>query len=99
MKKTRDLINFMVGKVVKHKNGKVTIVLMDMCKTELGRLELVEDFDIDTKRIHNLSLQEYFQSEKCGAKCPAGIHVDRNLGLCKLRTGHKGDHRDGVHRW
>lgn len=38
--------------------------------------------------------------EKCGAKCPTR-HIDEAIypPYCQLRKGHKGSHRDGIHRW
>lgn len=64
VKKTVDLINFMVGKVEKLKNGKVKIVLVDLCKTELGHLTLIDDFGVDLSKIENLSLQQYVLRKK-----------------------------------
>lgn len=59
IKKTKDLINFMVSKVVEHEDGSVHIRLADMCNTKLGLLILIENFGIDVNKIENVSLQQY----------------------------------------
>ena len=61
-----DLMNCMVKKVTKRKDGKIIIYLADLVGQEYGRLMLEDDFGLDLKSTENIALQKYSSKKEQG---------------------------------